>query len=137
MRLRMKAVSQKHLFSLYYPALRNQKGSWILTDELLIHRIVRVLRFETRDEFILFNEEMNATVKIASIEKHSVTVDTINEKKNYEFKPHISALIPILKRESLEEAIYNAVECGTNEIQLIITEKNQRAWGGSKELERL
>lgn len=133
-----KITTDKHFFALYYPDVqRHAKSSFIITDELMIHRIVRVLRFEKNDEFILFGNELRSTVILTAVDKHSITVQVLDTQENLQFTPLITTLIPVLKREALQEAVYNAVECGANEIQLMITEKTQRAWGGAKEQERL
>ncbi|OQA33400.1 MAG: Ribosomal RNA small subunit methyltransferase E [Candidatus Dependentiae bacterium ADurb.Bin331] len=42
-----------------------------------------------------------------------------------------------MKREALEHTLYNLVEIGVNEIQLVFTQKTHRNWAGHKEFERM
>ena len=46
-------------------------------------------------------------------------------------------MLPLLKREALERALYSCVEMGANEIRLVVTKKTTREWGGEKEFARL
>ena len=61
------------------------------------------------------------------------------EEKKYNtiLQPHITVLLPLLKRDDLDTVLYSLVEMGVNTIQLMITKKVQRKWGKEKEYDRL
>lgn len=132
----------KHKFAFYVPEIFANVlsvGQTIsLKDKALAHRLFGVLRLQEGDEVAFFNKQQSVDVALQKSSNKSIVsgvVQTVQE--NAVLKPYITVLLPLLKRDALETAIYSAVECGANEIQLIITEKVQRKWGGQKEFDRL
>lgn len=136
----MKHRGGAHEFALYAPNIDQQyyqKGKeCVLTASELVHRISRVLRLNIDDTLLLFNTQHHLVGTITHITKHAVCLRVLDVFENTVFTPQITLLLPLLKREALEQAIYSAVELGVNHIQLIITEKVQRRWQ-AKELIRL
>lgn len=51
--------------------------------------------------------------------------------------PNVTVLLPLLKKDDLEKAIYDVTAVGVANVQLMITEKVQRIWGEQKEYDRL
>lgn len=144
MKKRKKHKSDSHEFSLYWPKLGDVFSSLLLEkqfqigDDALCHRIVRVLRFSVGEQFVLFNAKFHVRVRLKEIvSKHSIRVQLLEKNENISLKPHIVFFLPLLKRDALEASIYSLVELGASEIQLMMTEKTQRKWGGQKELDRL
>jgi 16S rRNA (uracil1498-N3)-methyltransferase len=129
--------TNKHEFALYSPGKPFAKGSCGIVDVALVHRIVHVLRLKEDDTLILFTQQQHALFTVTTISKKEVTGFIKTVTANQEYAPSITLLLPLLKREALEHAIYGAVEVGVTKIQLVLTEKVQRAWGGKQELERL
>lgn len=111
---------------------------YTLNDEELVHRIVQVLRLKKDDTGIFFDGQVHATVTIGEIIKNK-TINVRIEKvvSTVALKPTITFLLPILKKEALEEAVYALVETGVNRIVLVTSTKTQRHWGGQKEMLRL
>jgi len=136
-------MSSAHQFALYYPQLdsilggKKQGSTFQLQDSEIIKRIVNVLRLVESESVLLFNKQTQWVVLIVSIEKKYITctIEKITHAK--EITPHITFLLPLLKRDSLEQAVYNLVELGINTIQLVSTQKTQNKLAGQKELERL
>lgn len=128
-----------HIFALYYPALHipKQEKEIILNDADLVHRLTRVLRLTIGDHFFVFDRFINAQLIIKKIDRHTVICQMKEIKDNTKWQPSIIFLLPILKREALNAAVYSLVEAGVNEIQLIQTEKGQRKFGITKEMKRL
>lgn len=128
-----------HVFALYYPFLHEyqKENSLSLRDADVIHRITRVLRLTEGDTLILFDRSMHAEFIITTITRHTITGALKTKHKNKSWRYSITFFLPILKRESLAMAVYNLVEAGVQEIQLIYTQKTQRTFGGIKEKERL
>jgi len=133
----------KHEFSLYYHdttalARNNNNNQIIITDELFIHRVTHILRYKEHDSLCIFDRNTVITAVImAPLHKKKLILSLVSSKKTERLTPEITVLLPLLKKEHLEEAIYNAVETGATTVQLILTEKVQRSWGGTKEYERL
>lgn len=135
----MKHRGQAHEFALYVQALTSdikKDDLFTLDNSELVHRISRVLRLDVNDKLILFDKQRHYLVSIEGISKHAIQVRVIAGAVHETFSSHITLLLPLIKRESLEQAVYSAVELGVNHIQLIITQKVQRTWQ-EKELMRL
>jgi 16S rRNA (uracil1498-N3)-methyltransferase len=136
----MKRRGSAHEFALYVsdiPSVELKVGAGIEFHEPeFVHRVSRVLRLDVDDNIILFNAEYHLSVVIKKISKNVILVELESIGHNKFFKPYITLLLPLLKREALEQAIYSAVELGVNKIQLLVTQKVQRNWQ-AKELERL
>ncbi len=136
-------MSGAHQFALYYVHLdtilggKKQGNTFQLQDSEIIKRIVHVLRLVESESVLLFNKQTQWVVTIESIEKKHITCTITSITQAKEINPHITFLLPLLKRDSLEQAVYNLVELGVNTIQLVATQKTQNKLNGQKELERL
>lgn len=137
-----KVSPEKHEFALFVESLSlliQQKkigDNIILSDESLIHRMVHILRLKIGDACILFDKYMNILVvidELASKKKISIAIQSI--EKNEVLKPTIIFLLPLLKRDDYEAALYNLAEVGVNIIQLIFTEKTTHQWN-SRDMDR-
>jgi 16S rRNA (uracil1498-N3)-methyltransferase len=131
-----------HEFAFYYPPLildlaqEAHATTYHLTDKTLCHRISGILRLQEGESFIVFDAQKHVQCTIIRLNK-SIDVQCTTLHINIPIKQAITFLLPLLKREAFEEAIYSLTELGVNTIQPIITHKAQRNWGGSKEHERL
>lgn len=136
-------MKNQHEFALYYSSLTNlieQAAEKIvkIQDADLVHRIERVLRLKKAEEFILFDRYNHITCLLEQFEnRKTVRIQILKVSANQILKPEIIVWLPVLKRDDLEEALYSLVELGANKIQLVMTQKIQRTWGGVKELDRL
>jgi len=128
----MQQHQEKHFFSFYVSILakllENQKSGnfFEIHNEDLLHRIRDVLRMQKEETCFLFSRFQHVVVKIIAFEKKGIKFLIQELGKNSVLKPHVTLLLPILKRSNLEEAIYNATECGVSSIQLIKTEKSTK-----------
>ncbi len=131
-----------HSFALYIPSLSNlvksnpHHKSLDITDADFLHRISSVLRLEAGEAVILFDQTMHCTATISEIIKKKlirVTVHALIE--NTVCAPEITFLLPLLKRDALETALYALTEVGVNKIQLVLTSKSQKSWS-QKDQER-
>ncbi len=131
-------MSDKHEFALYIPDLTNQIDKvLVIQDKHFVRRIGSVLRLQKDDTCIFFDAHKHAEIVIAQIDKKKVEYRVAKVQDNIYFSPEITILLPLLKRDALEDALYACVELGANTVQLVFTEKVHRSWGGQKELERL
>ncbi|MCK5633202.1 RsmE family RNA methyltransferase [bacterium] len=134
---------QQHEFAFYIPSLKDLvptllKGSLLhFSDEHLFHRMVRVVRLEVGSTCILFDREVNLQFEITVLKgKKNIEGVIGNTIKNISFLPSVTFLLPILKKDQFEKAIYSLVELGATVIQPIFTEKSQRKWGTEKDIQR-
>lgn len=128
----------KHEFALFYSdlSLQNKSSIIAINDASLITRITSVLRLKQGDALTLFNATMHVQGVLESCSKKSFSFSVEAWHDNKKLKPHVTVLLPLLKRDSLESALYSCVALGASFVQLVSTEKT-RKWQGAKELERL
>lgn len=123
--------NKKHIFSLYTPNLSEHilldDGTCVIKDEILAHRMRHVLRLVENDVIYLFSNNIVVYGVIIAIEKKSIVIKIKEKKIMSDFQKKIKIYIPLLKKEALEEAVYNATEMGVSEIQLIKTEYSRKA----------
>lgn len=129
----------KHSFAFYVEnftiALGNNPHQLTIDNPDLVHQLVHVLRAQQGQEFVLFDRTLHAQVTIEELHKKSVTFRVQAQQPNTILQPTINILLPLLKKEALEQALYSCVELGANHVQLIMTEKTQRSF--TPNLERL
>lgn len=137
-------MAERHEFALYWKdvsvhyAKLNVDSVFSVEDEALFHRAMRVLRLRSGDQLILFDQKHHIRCVFHGLSgKKTLEFQTIEKKINPVLNPHIKVLVPLLKKDALEQAIYDSVELGANSIQLITTQKVHRTWGGAREGERL
>lgn len=133
----------EHEFALYLnnlsSLLEQQPGESITIDNKdLFHRMTRVLRLRPGQKIILFDAMQHIQLILEDLEGKSRIIGHIHMRTiNKRLVPDITFVLPILKREDLSDAVYGLTEAGVNSIQLVTTQKVQRAWAGDKEFERL
>lgn len=136
--------NNQHEFAIYFSRLSSilqdldLKEVFLLEEADLVHRLERILRLKESEEFVLFDQNNNARFWLQGYKNHRIIEVVLIEKTvNRVLVPTLDVWLPLLKRDDLEEAVYSLVELGVQAIHLLQTEKVQRAWGGSKEFERL
>jgi 16S rRNA (uracil1498-N3)-methyltransferase len=131
--------TKSHQFAFYCKNFSRNRSQHelIISDEKLIHRIVRVLRFSIGDSCIFFDDLFHAQAKLEAVEKKTIRVSLGMQQPNVSITPTINAYIPILKKDALGEAVYLAVEMGTQAIYLTETEKTHGGWNNQREIERI
>lgn len=132
----------KHIFAVYVAKLFENQQIYPdchipITDEDVLHRVLTVLRLGIGEELILFDTQKNFRTIISDIKKHKILTVTIRDiQVNARPRLGIEFILPLLKREALEEVVYSLSEIGVTDITLIVTDKSQRNLG-PKELQRL
>lgn len=128
----MRKTEDKHLFAVFVGNLfvhQKPRANVVttLTDQDVVHRIVTVLRMQIGEELQLFDDHDYYLAKIIDIKKNKViTLQIISVSANPKPKLEINFLLPLLKKEALEETIYSLTEIGVSSIQLLITDKSQK-----------
>lgn len=133
---------QKHIFSLYYPDFFSSKkikigDTCIVNNERIYFRITSIIRLQQGEVVVFFDRQHRVVVKLFTIFKAKLEARIIDVQKNIPLHPPISVILPLLKRNALEQSIYSMVELGAQEIQLIVTQKTQRKWEKNHERNRL
>lgn len=120
--------SSTHHFSFYYAELSTalKPSKLTITDLAFVHRLLSIMRYQVGDTFILFNTLVHGQATITVASKKSVEVTVTDVTKNILLEPEIVLFLPLVKKEALEQAVYNAVVAGVTKIQLVITEKCHR-----------
>lgn len=123
------SADQAHIFALYYEHVSHMQGTTILlrSDEPCAHRIQHVLRLIRGDTIILFDRKQHLIAEISSIGSRELTLTCQKPVANTVYSPAITCLLPILKREAFDEALYALTEAGVTAIQLITTHKMHRS----------
>lgn len=116
----------KHEFALFFPDLiaLGVGDEITIIDHDLVHRMHTVLRMKVGQSCILFNARRAYAITIISLSKKELEALVDERIESSPLKPSIRFLLPLLKREALEEALYSLVELGANEIQLVATHKS-------------
>jgi len=133
---------EKHEFALFIESLssctqeKKIGNNVTFSDEKLLHRIMNVLRLKIHDTCILFDRQIQILAKIISFTgKKQFSVEIQSFQKNIVLQPTITFLLPLLKRDDYEAALYALTEVGVNTIQLVFTQKTTHQWG-NKDRER-
>ncbi len=129
--------STKHQFALYARQLDIHDNIVSITDSDLVQRAGKILRLNIGDDLTLFDGKQAVDVTLTVIDKKSIRGTIVRSLTVTPLKPAIQCIVPLLKRDALEEVVYAAAELGANAVQLVTTERTQRIWGGQKEFDRL
>lgn len=135
------SAQQSHEFALYVPDLsehvKKSPDFLSLNDKELYHRITKILRINPGELLILFDRLVHLRCTLQEIRKNDLYFKLIIHESNRLFAPSMLFALPLLKKSDTEQAIYHCVATGVTEIQLLMTSKVQRRWGGQAEYERL
>ncbi|MDR3550365.1 MAG: RsmE family RNA methyltransferase [Candidatus Babeliales bacterium] len=135
-------MNSKHEFALFNETTSHitrtlaPQALFSIDDQLLVTRIASVLRMRVGDSFVMFDRHIHVVCTIEDISKKIVRCKMLEKKTNSIIKPSITYLLPVLKRDDLESALYAMVELGATSVQLVLTHKINRVWAGPKEFER-
>jgi len=124
-----KQALEKHTFALYAADLKEivhtkkVGDEYSITNHDLVHRMLNVLRLQIGEPLILFDSTQHIEAQIISFAKKAVNIRLIAQKDNVMYKPSILFLLPLLKKDSFETALYSLTELGVTAIQLVTTQK--------------
>ncbi len=123
----------KHEFAIYHAELQsliqNRIGDVVeIKEENVVGRIRNILRLEPDESIILFDDTHHISAVIVAVKKNSVTIKIQSIAISSLLQPPIQMLLPILKREAMEECLAAMCELGVTTIQPIVTAKSQRSF---------
>lgn len=133
----MNKNSQKHEFAFYVPELKKGQKTITVNDPELLKRIESVLRLQVGEEIVFFSREIHVFARLDILTKKQIQAIVLKEEKNKEYAPFLTVLLPILKREALEAALYACTELGVNEVYLVSTQKSLQKQKDEKRYERI
>lgn len=133
----------RHEFALYTAGISaaclDKKLSSIITlvDEQLWHRLKHVLRAQPDTVVCLFDQAIAIEAQLCTFgSKNQLQFSIVSFIPKHSLMPHITVMLPLLKREALADALYSCVELGANHVQLVTTEKSQHAWSTERDNQR-
>lgn len=134
-------ASSQHIFALYVPNFWQGTELADTTKEIhqneILHRLIKVLRSSLHDKFVFFDKAHHGLVELVQISKKDITIRILSFQANVVPQQKIVFLLPLLKKEALEEAVYSLSEIGVGTIQLVVTQKSRQKLLHEKEFERL
>jgi RsmE family RNA methyltransferase len=116
--------AEKHIFSFYYSP-KNKEVFILDSKDPLYGRIISILRMEINDIYICFDKNFIYRVIIIDINKRSIINKIVEKKENKKIGKKVSAYVPYLEREYLNEIFYIAGQQGINDITLVKTDLSQ------------
>ncbi len=133
--------NKSHEFALFSKefsqAVANKKNQVIISDTAIIHRIQHVLRLNKEEVVVLFDDEAHSVCTLIDYPKGRVTLALGTLIKNTPVLPKLTVILPLLKREALDEVVYACREFGVSAIQFVSTDKSSRQALSFSERERL
>lgn len=133
--------TNQHLFALHVPNFWSSASAVGTTKKIdsfdLVHRLVTVLRSQLQDQYVFFDRMHHGVVQIVEISKKNITVQILTMHAAVPASQHTTFLLPLLKKEALEEAVYSLSEIGVSSIQLVVTQKSRQKLLHAKEFQRL
>ncbi len=99
------------------------------TDLDLYHRCKQVLRLKPNEQLVLFDDTHKALATLTEYTKKSVILSLGTKEPLVPLTPEIHWLLPLLKKEAFEQALYSLCEMGAASIYPLKTTKTSRSWG--------
>ena len=133
-------VTSVHQFALFLPELSvliKDAHFFLVKDAVFVHRLQHVLRVKIGEAVVLFDDTINVLCTIKECTKNRVVFAPQSVKKNKQVEPALTIILPLLKREALEEVIYGCRELGVTQVYLVSTVKSSRHTLRQEECERL
>ena len=123
-------MNGKHRFAFFASlegSAKKDQQLFSIQDEVLRKRIALILRMKKGDHLTLFDHEDSADVILEEVSKKSVQYRILSTQKIERSTPEIICLLPLLKREALEQAISRLAILGVSTIQLVVSEKSRQS----------
>lgn len=126
------------LFSLELSAAIAQKKTILtISESSMVHRLQHVLRLQVGEQVVLFDDVVHVRCTVTEYAKSRATLTIVSVEKNQPVLPSLTVILPLLKREALDECIYACREMGVTAVYLVSTDKSSRHSVSPAERERL
>jgi 16S rRNA (uracil1498-N3)-methyltransferase len=123
-------MNGKHRFAFFASlegSAKKDQQLFSIQDEVLRKRISLIIRMKKGDQLTLFDHEHCADVILEEVSKKSVQYQILSIQKIERQAPEIICLLPLLKRDALEQAISRLSILGVAKIQLVVSEKSRQS----------
>lgn len=105
-----------------------------LQDAELVHRATQIIRVQSEDVIILFDEHIALYVEVTQTIKKQTLKGLVKDKKRpAPLKPVVHWILPLLERDPFEEAVSFLTILGATHIYPVITEKVHRTTVSERE----
>lgn len=132
---------QQHVFALFSTAFSksvfDRQKIFTESESTVVHRLQHVLRLDVGQQVICFDNAVHAVCTVQSYTKGRAVLAYETVQKNVPVVPELTVVLPLLKREALDEVVYACRELGVTRVQLVATQKSSRQSVQASELERL
>lgn len=135
----VKISSESHEFAFYTELIKQacsmEYGSLcVLTQKELAHRLLKVLRLAEGDRVVFFDNQysIKATLAVSTGGSNTLAFVINDVRPHIPLKPAIHWLLPLLKRDAFEEALYSLVEIGATSVHPFVSTKTGRNWLGER-----
>lgn len=117
-----------HEFALFYPesAVWDVGGTYPISDEVLAHRIVKVLRLWPGDSVTFFNRVSALESTILEVGKKDLVASPRYRLLLEPLVPSITWLVPLLERDAFEQVLSSLTALGAHCIIPFITSKSRK-----------
>jgi len=133
--------NKRHEFAFFVETLsrlvEDKQGRVTISDPTIVHRVTHVVRLQLGEAVILFDDTWHARAQLIEYAKSAAVFKLESAQKNTELLPRVTLLLPLLKREALDEVVYAARELGISSIAFVSAEKSSRHTVSASEKERL
>lgn len=141
----MECVINKHEFAFYVENLSSllslSKNCYItISDRLLCDRLYRILRIQDGQFIVLFDRFTSSRARFDlsyNATKKSVSLFIVESLSIARPMPSITALLPLLKKDAFEQAMYSMQVCGVSRVVPLITDRVHKNWWSDRTQKRL
>ncbi|MBT3827809.1 16S rRNA (uracil(1498)-N(3))-methyltransferase [bacterium] len=108
----------RHNFAVFVDNLKDTITDqvWNSVDRELCRRVVKILRLKAGDWLTIFDGNQQAFVQLSQVTSKAIVGSVKEFNVVQELTPYITYCLPLLKKDSLEKAIYSLAELGVNRI---------------------
>jgi RsmE family RNA methyltransferase len=118
-----------HQFAFFYTESLTEEKVYSIQEESFVHRLFFVLRMQSGERCILFNRKHHALVELLALSKKEIKIKVLSVVHHTVPEKKVTICLPILKKESMHEALYGLCEVGVHIIQLVhISTSHVKSW---------
>ncbi|NBV40695.1 RsmE family RNA methyltransferase [bacterium] len=118
-----------HQFAFFYTESLAEEKIYSIQEESFVHRLFFVLRMQSGEQCILFNRKYHALVELLALSKKEIKIKVLSVVHHTESEKKVTICLPILKKESMHEALYGLCEIGVHTIQLVhVSTSHVKSW---------
>lgn len=126
----------RHEFALFIAESFDAGATVTIKDPESLRRITSVLRLREGECLHLFNREESLQGVVTVFGKRSIEIAVQQRHELKPLEPSLTILLPLLKKNDLEEALSRLCALGVTKIQFVETEKVQHVWRFDHEKDR-